>query len=351
MGTSRNAVHSRGTTDDLSRADSKQHVYIYVGPETGKRDDAVKDIVDAMRKSFGTVEEKVYYATETPISEVMTMVQGVSLFEDSVCVVLRSAEVIKKKEDIAMIVDWATSNADSRSALILVSDETSIDSKIEKALPGKKVFYEMFDSQKMPYIMDLFHRAGYTIDGGGAQSILDMIDSNTAVLKAECARFFTLFPKGYCITENDVESVLSHDREESAFTLFDAMTSGGNATERLEKSLAILNKIRLSKDNSSVMLIAGLASCFRRLALWHNIGSNANDVKLRSSGFASRIAREQYSRASHVWTLGEAEAILADLGNTDLEIRSGGTAIEDTLLVMLLYRIIIKKGARLAGYE
>lgn len=328
----------------------KSCLYVYTGPETGKKDEAIKAIICSMEKSFGKVEKRVYYATEVAVSEIMTAVQGVSLFEDAVCVIVKTAEVIKKKEDVQMIIDWAKDNEDNRSALILVSEENNIDSKIEKATVNKKIFYEMFEGQKLPYITGLFRQAGYSIGIEAAQEILDMIDSNTAVLKAECSRFFTLFPKGHCVTEDDVEAVLSHDREENAFTLFNAMAGGGDESSRLEKALSILYKIRLSKDNSSVMLIAGLSSCFRRLSLWHTLTSHSDEALLRSKGFISRIAREQYSRAEKIWTLGESEAVLCALCNTDMDIRSGGQAMENVLLDTLLYRIIIKKGAALVEY-
>lgn len=344
---------TKAHTAGAESATDASPLYLYTGAETGERDEAIKQMTLSMKKAFGSVEERTYYATETPVSEVLTAVQGVSLFDGSVCVVLKSAEVIKKKEDVTPIIEWAKTKGDGSSALILVSDENSIDAKIEKAVYAshKKIFYEMFDNRKVPYITDFFRRAGYSLTSDAAQDILDMIENNTAVLKAECSRFFALFPKGHCITEDDVEAVLSHDREESAFTLFDAMAGAGAAAGRLEKALGILSKIRLSKDNSSVMLIAGLASCFRRLMAWHSVAPSGDEARLRSAGFASRRAREQYGRAARIWTQGESCAILADLCNTDTEIRSTGSGMEDTLLTAMLYRIIVKKGARLSEYS
>lgn len=352
-------VSSKSASNDAPNENSP--LYIYTGPETGERGDAVKAIVSSMRRTFGSVEEKTYYASETSAVEALSAVQGASLFDGSVCVVLCAAEVIKKKDDIEAIISWAHTANSGTNVLILVSDENNIDSKIEKAVPPshKKIFYQMFENRKVPYLMDFFLHAGYTVTADAARDILDMIENDTAVLKNECSRFFVLFPKGHCVTSEDVENVLCHDREESAFTLFDALSGSGNSlpsasssqTMRLERSLEILDKIRLSKDNSSVLLIAGLASCFRRLVVWHKAGASADEMHLKQLGFASRRSREQYARAAKIWTVGQCAAVLADLCGTDIEIRTVGSGIEDTLLTALIYRIAIKKGASLASYE
>ena len=125
------------------------------------------------------------------------------------------------------------------------------------------------------------------------------------------------------------------------------------ANIRFEKSLEILQKIRLSKDNSSVLILAGLTSCFRKVVLWHklkNEGKN-DDFNLKINGFSGKTIKAQYERASKIWTSGQSTAILADLATTDMQIRSGGTLMEDVLLQKLLYEIIIKKGATCASYE
>ena len=123
--------------------------------------------------------------------------------------------------------------------------------------------------------------------------------------------------------------------------------------KRLEKSLDILQKIRLSKENSSVMIIAGLTSCFRKLLLWHKlrVQGQTDDFNLKINGFASKKLKTQYSKAAKHWTSGQTTAILADLANSDMEIRSSGTLLEDIILQKMIYEIIVKKGATCASYD
>lgn len=331
-------------------------VFLFTGPEAGERNETLKTTINSLKKKFGDTEEYHFYASETPVQEFMTVLQNESLFAGSTCVVVKNAEVIKKKEDIEMISSWISSCTCETSVLILTSDSISVDTKLEKLIPpsNKKVFWEMFEDRKVPWIVSFFRKNGYNITDDAAELILEMIENNTETLKNECSRFFILFPKEHAIVPEDVESVLTHTREENAFSLFDTMSASPSpANIRFEKSLEILQKIRLSKDNSSVLILAGLTSCFRKVVLWHklkNEGKN-DDFNLKINGFSGKTIKAQYERASKIWTSGQSTAILADLASTDMQIRSGGTLMEDVLLQKLLYEIIIKKGATCASYE
>ena len=316
-------------------------IFLYTGPEFGKRNEAVDAVKASHRKQFGVIDEHSFYLLETPLNEVMAILQNGTLFSDGVCVVCRNAELIKKKDDIQMISDWLASPAPS-AILILVSDEVSVDSKLEKLVPApnRKKFWEMYESDKLPWVTSYFSKNGYRIQQSAAKLILELIENNTQSLAAECSRFFVLFPKDHEITDEDVDSVLTHSREENAFSLFRELANSADpAPVRLEKGLQILQKIRLSKENSSVMIIAGLASCFRKLQDWHKRGEAA---------IPQAMLQKQYRGAAKVWSIGQTAAILAVLASTDMEIRSGGSQLEDVLLQKMLYEIVIKNGAQLS---
>ena len=319
-------------------------VYLYTGPEFGKRNEAVDAVKAAHKKQYGEIDEHSFYLLETPFSEVMTILQSGTLFSNGVCVVCRNAELIKKKDEIQMISDWLE-NPDPSAILVLISDEISVDSKLEKLIPpaNRKKFWEMFESDKLPWVISYFSKNGYRIQQGAAKLILELIENNTQSLAAECSRFFVLFPKDHEITEADVDSVLTHSREENAFSLFRELANSADpAPVRLGKGLQILQKIRLSKENSSVMVIAGLASCFRKLQDWHKRGEQA---------IPQQMLQKQYRSAAKVWTMGQSAAILAVLASTDMEIRSGGAQMEDVLLQKMIFEIVIKNGAQLSSYD
>ncbi|MCI6826519.1 MAG: DNA polymerase III subunit delta [Spirochaetia bacterium] len=325
-------------------------VYLFTGPEFGERNDAIENIKNSVSKKFGSVDNYLFYASETPVNEFMSVLQNESLFSEATFITVKNAETIKKKDEIEIILNWIKNVKSENAVLVLVSDEISVDSKIEKAVPSsnQKKFWEMYEDKKLPWLQNYFSKNGYTLTEDAGNLILSLIENNTQSLKAECSKFFICFPKGTKITEETVDKILTHTREENAFSLFDAMSNSQKTSqERFQNSLEILQKIRLSKENSSVMIIAGLSSCFRKLSLWHKLrleGKN-DDFNLKINGFSSAKMKKQYLSAAKNWTSGETSAILSILAETDMNIRSGGTLLENTLLEKALYEIIIKKGS------
>lgn len=328
-------------------------VYLYTGPEAGMRNDAVLAIKESMKKKFGQVEEYLFYAYETPPSEYIAILESESLFSSSTCVVVKGAEAIKKKDEVDSLLKWISFSASDAAVLILISDEISVDSKIEKAIPqgNKKIFWEMSEDRTISWLNNYFSKNGYRITEEAASLIFDMLENNTETLKNECSRFFICFPKDHIIDSDDVDAILTHNREENAFSLFNTMSEEGEDPSRcLEKSLEILQKIRLSKDSSSVLIIAGLASCFRKLIIWQKLAASgkADDFNLKINGFSSKKMKSQYGRAARIWSQGQSLAILALLSSTDIDLRSGGALLEDVILQKMLYEIIFKKGGRSA---
>ncbi len=325
-------------------------VYLFTGPEFGERNDAIENLKNSVSKKFGSVDNYLFYASETPVNEFMSVLQNESLFSEATFITVKNAETIKKKDEIEIILNWIKNVKSENAVLVLVSDEISVDSKIEKAVPSsnQKKFWEMYEDKKLPWLQNYFSKNGYTLTEDAGNLILSLIENNTQSLKAECSKFFICFPKGTRITEETVDKILTHTREENAFSLFDAMSNSQKTSqERFQNSLEILQKIRLSKENSSVMIIAGLSSCFRKLSLWHKLrleGKN-DDFNLKINGFSSAKIKKQYLSAAKNWTSGETSAILSILAETDMNIRSGGTLLENTLLEKALYEIIIKKGS------
>ncbi|MBO7124202.1 MAG: DNA polymerase III subunit delta [Treponema sp.] len=330
-------------------------IYLFSGPEIGERSEAVAAVKDSLKKKFGSLESYTYYSVETDPQSALVQLYSESLFSAATCVVYNGAETIKKKEDIDKIASWAN-GAGEASVLILVSDEISCDSKLEKIVPkeNRKTFWEMFEDRKIPWLKNYFSKNGFSIDDDACEEILDLVENNTQALKSECSRFFVCFERGTKITVQNVDQLIEHNREESAFTLFDAMAQYSKAAgERLETALGILQKIRLSKDSSAVALLAGLAYCFRRLEAWQNLerAGRTDDFTLKTNGFASKKSRSQFSSAARVWTLGQTVAIKALIARVDMQIRSIGTGMEDTLLQTLIYSIVVKKGASLSVWE
>ncbi len=330
------------------------NLYLFTGPEIGLRSDEIENLKRNLAKKAPGIDCHIFYANETSVASVVSLLLNGSLFSDAKFVVLNNAELIKKKEEIEVISEWKKTASDE-SVLVLVSDEIGVDKKLEALVSKdkKKIFWELFDNKKTQWVSDFFRRKGYSIEPDAVETILELVENNTAALASECGRFFVCFDKSHTITEEDAESLLSHNREESPFTLFDVLAGTGSKSERLENALEILQKIRLSKDSSGVQLIAGLTYCFRKLSVWQGLqaSGSVSPADLKSKGFASSKMQNQYRRAEKIWNPADCKAILALLAGTDIQIRSEGTTLEENALQTLLYLIVVKNGRPAAVYE
>lgn len=327
-------------------------VFLYTGPEIGERNDTIEKQKVAVQKKYGQVDYYKVYATDTGIADVVNLLQNGSLFASARFVVLHNAELIKKTEDIDLLkkcINSLKSQETDDAWLIFVSEDNSVDKKLENLVPkeNKKIFWEMFEDRKTQWIQSFFGKMNLRIQPDAVDLILDLIENNTESLRNECSRFSLCFEKGYSVTSEDVEKVLAHNREESAYTLFDSICDvEKNPSQRLALSLEILDKIRQTKDGSSVSIIVRLSYCFRRLLAWHKLfeEGNPSDFDLKIKGFSSKKAQNLYRGAARIWNNRETVAILALLSQGDMAIRTTGTSIENITLQTILYSIIIKNG-------
>lgn len=333
------------------KTNSAPPVWLFTGPEIGERNTAVEQIRAVTAKRCGNLDSHTLYASDVKMGEVVSLLQNGSLFADARFVVLRYAEMLKKKDDIDIFLSWVEESSGITDAvLILVSDEIGIDKKIENVIPKdqKRIFWELFENRKEQWITEFFKKAGYTIDSEAVSSILDLVENNTEALRSACSRFTLFFPEGHRISEEDTENMLSHNREESAFTLFDTMGEGDFAG-----ALEIQRKLSLSKESSPVQTIAGLSFCFRRLGDWHTlaVSGSTDDFSLKKAGFTSKRSVDQYRRAAKKWDAVCVQQILALLASSDLAIRSGGGAVQDIQMESCLYAIMAKSGRALSCAE
>ena len=77
----------------------------------------------------------------------------------------------------------------------------------------------------------------------------------------------------------------------------------------------------------------------------------ADDFTLKTNGFGAKMMQKQYRNAAKLWTAGQTAAVLALISSTDMQIRNGGTLLEDVILQKALYEIVMKKGGSSASWE
>ena len=108
-------------------------LYLFTGPEAGERNDAILELRVQARKRVGMLDEYTFYAAETRVSDIMSLLLNESLFAAARFIVVKGAEQIKRKEDIALIESWVNGAGINTcsSILILVSEDISCDKKLE----------------------------------------------------------------------------------------------------------------------------------------------------------------------------------------------------------------------------
>jgi DNA polymerase III subunit delta len=314
------------------------NAFIYLGPELGKKQDAV----DAVKKKFPRAEEHIFYAGETAVSLIADTVQNQSLFAESRVITIKNAEALKKKDDIELLVS-CIKNLENNTALILLSDEnrlaaglaTGLDDAVPKT--NKQVFYELFEREKTAWLRDFFKREGYNIDNDCIDTILEMVENNTAAMKRECSRLIGFLPKDRQVLPEDIEKWLSHNREESPFTLFSRIAAG-DISKALE-SLAVMTGAKESAQG----ILAGLAWQFRKLASYLTLaarGETNNYVELKKLGLSAPKVKEDFAAAARRYNSDAVEACLALTAKYDILLRSTASALENILMDRYIIAVI-----------
>ena len=79
--------------------------YLFTGSEFGEKNDTLQEIRNKAEKKFGQIDFYNFYATETKLGDIMAVLTNGSLFSSARFVVVKNAEVIKKKDEIQLISD------------------------------------------------------------------------------------------------------------------------------------------------------------------------------------------------------------------------------------------------------
>ena len=329
-----------------AHANPNAPVWLFTGPEAGEKAAEVDALRSNAEKAFAGLDNFNFYADDIKTEELVMLLQNGSLFSSGKFVVVKNADAFKLKDDVSQIVEWIASVPENKAGseavfLVLLSDMISIDKRIEAAVPSshKKIFWEMFEDRKERWLDSFFKKAGLSIDEGAIRLILEMTENNTEALRAACAPFSLFYPAGTRITEKEAETILAHTREESPFTLFDALAKGD-----LEEALLIAGKLSLTKEAAPPQIIAGLTWCFRRLEDWHALTGGGrgepNAAAASQAGFASNKAKAQYRMAAARWSPAATKRVLSLLAEADMQSRSSAGRLQNVSFELLLYRML-----------
>jgi DNA polymerase-3 subunit delta len=321
------------------------NIYLLLGPEEGEKDRWIQKLIECITKRTGDKPEiHRYYPFESSLLDVLTVLRNGSLFATSRLVILNDAEEISGAKDLRLLAEYAASPA-SESVLLLVSQGFRVRGELEKlvAKANRVVFWELFENQKIGWIVNYFKQNDMQIDGQAAAFLLDMVENNTKQLKSICEKLVLFFSREDRIRYEDIETLIYHSKEENVFTLFDRIVQ-----KDLSASLGILQKILLSREAEPVQLLGGLLFQFRKLMGVKKLldeGYQPGEAWTRLSVKGKRLQKVLQEGCRH-YALTELQAILMLVAEVDVQLRSLKSGIHTLLLEYFLYSVIVRGGSR-----
>jgi DNA polymerase-3 subunit delta len=241
---------------------AEKQLHMLLGPEKGQKDQYLDNLKKVLKKKGGEEPESHrFYPFDTDISQIISILRNGSLFSSHKLAVILSCEEIKKAGDIKMLGQFCK-NMPEDVTLVFLSDSVSVDKRLAALVPGseKKIFWEMFDNQKIDWVQKYFSDQGMKIEARAIHVLLEMVDNNTVDLKEACQKLSFYFNIGDVIQDEDIDNFVYHSKEENVFTLFEKIL-----LKDLSGTLEVFSKITLSGDTDLVYLLSGLMRQIRRV--------------------------------------------------------------------------------------
>lgn len=318
-------------------------VYILAGPDAGRR----AAFVDTIRKEFGKAsggppEEHRLYAEETSVGDLLSLVMNGSLFSSSRIVEFRDAELAKAKAEVQALVDYVKKPA-ADVILLLVTSTFGLDKPLEDAVgkEAKKTFWELFENEKPQWIARRLGESGLTIDEDGIETLLELVENDTASLDAACARLAVVFPEGTRLGANEIDAAIARNRREDAFSLFARMVA-----DEPQWALECLETVLADRQGGAVPLIAALVWSWKRLLRLHVLidGGESFETACIKSGIRARSLQATHREALRRFGRRDCERVLCLLSDFDARVRGAGAQLEAGLLQLMVWAIVARRG-------
>ncbi|MDR1932463.1 MAG: DNA polymerase III subunit delta [Spirochaetales bacterium] len=330
----------------MSKPASPQPLYLLLGPETGKKNAFIGDIREALTLGGSPPEEYHFYAFETSIQDVVSLLRNASLFASRKLVIYNGAEDLHKKDELALLAAYAKKPSPD-GVLVFVSDTFQTDKKLADCVgaKGTQKFYELFDNEKKGWIINCFARHKARITSGAADLFLDLVENTTTEFERECVNLCLFKGENAEITTADIETYLYHSRQETVYSLFATVCALD-----LEMSLEILAKLLLEGSSGPVQLLGGLFRQFRSLRSYSQLLSMNIPA---ADAFASlkivfKRSQRTHTEGARNFSAAQLDDIINLCADFDEYLRSGGADMHSRLLEIFLYCVIRKKGANIA---
>ena len=318
--------------------------YLLLGPESGEKETFISKIRENLKRSHGEApEEHRFYPFKLEMAELTGLLSNESLFSQHRLVLLYNAEAFTKKAEVDPLVSYLGAPSES-STLICISDEYRLDKRIEKVVPKNqsKIFWELFENQKQSWIQNFVRKAGLSIQQDAVELILELVENDTSDLKRECEKLVLYYPEGTTITENEVEHILYHSKNENVFSLFARIAEADFAS-----AVETLHAITLAGPTEPTSILAGLSWQIKKLLGYRRLkDSNYSDEDAgRKLSIRGKRNLRTYQTGARNFTMAELERIFVRTFDYDVRFREMRTGVDKKILELFLYEIVVQKGS------
>jgi hypothetical protein len=184
--------------------------YILAGPEIGRRDLFVREIAEGLAAKEGQAAEySRFYAQDMPPERLVGFLRNASLFSPRRLIEYRNAEVLSSKQDQESLIAYIRNPAED-AVLLLVTEAYGLARGLEEAVGprGKKIFWELRDSEKPAWLADRLARDRLAADDDAIETVLELVENETSALDSACTVLAACFPAQHRLSSEDIESAL-----------------------------------------------------------------------------------------------------------------------------------------------
>ncbi|GEM_PF-2451479 len=322
--------------------DKIPRVHLFLGPEEGQKSEAVELLKNQWNSHFpGGLEDHKLRSSDTTVSQLVSLLRNGSLFFPALFVTYTEIESLKK-DDLILLRDYV-SKPNPDCLLLLLSPEIKVDTELQK-LFGKtayKVFWELFENQRKGWVLSYFRNKGCSIDDEAAEFFLEMVGNTTDLLKSEADRLLHFHPEGIPMTMALLEEYLQHSREETPFTLFNAMASG-----KLESSLEIVHALYLAGESNFSGVMVMLSRQWKTFYQFKLDQDNSlpPETSWDTLKVFSKKAQNTMKNSARLFQTAEVESIYRLTQSYDLDIRLARTEEKRLLMELYIYKAVERKG-------
>lgn len=315
--------------------------YLFLGPEQGQKDEAIRELrLQARSQHPGGLDEHRFQAGEDPIERILGALENAALFAEGVFVTLAQAENLRADESRALAAYLKHPNPSA--VLVITSVEYRIDTHLQSAIPkeAQRTFYEMFENHKRSWVLTYFRNRGYSIEPEALDFFLEMVGGTTDQMQSEAERLLLFHPAGQPIDLEVLENYLQHQKEESPFSLFEALLH-----LRLDQALKIANKILLTGDGQVTGLMILLARQWRSLYQFRcGLDAGIPEETLITELKLTKRQASQFRKSADVLTIDHVRAIYRLTHRYDLRLRQARSEEKKLLLDLYVFQAVEKRG-------